>query len=541
MTALGCSAIAQPLLTTQLPQESPLVSLPIELLSLLIKNLPLLNAANLTLTCKSLFQMQPFIREEEQRRLTHGEYHLKTLGEKSHKVACLKIHRDHLITGSSDNTCRIWNLTSGQCLRELEGHRGQILCIESNEGIIYTGSADQTCRVWEMDTGKCLATLGDNDKVIFLKLLKDRLITSTLFRTIVRNLKSHDVEAIFDQFLDPLQTLDSNETILVTLSFDHFFRSQLGQDTVKHLLSSLSKGEFPKQIPELKEYSSKTPCLRAWDLNSQEKLWEIEAGVIQHIKVLQSELFIVENTDPQSYQVLDLKSSTCLSKMTSELRRTTCCQLKAVDSLMVITGNGQWMSWDLKTGITLYSEKLEQLHDIGKLEIKHGKVFTSAKGNNETCIWDLATGKLLRILSLENCISNEIVFENALTNLLFENPLYLGYHDEKIVTKSTSSPAHIWDFNPQYDEFLKEMSATLNQDVILPLTDLNAMLANYKSIPEKTKNLIAAHFYRIIMKKDQLPTDPQHIRLGATWFCLNNSPVTTNQKKAQAIEAYLKH
>ncbi len=40
--------------------------------------------------------------------------------------------RDKLVTGSFDNTCRIWDASSGRCIRALIGHEGEISSTQFN-------------------------------------------------------------------------------------------------------------------------------------------------------------------------------------------------------------------------------------------------------------------------------------------------------------------------------------------------------------------------------------------------------------------------
>ena len=56
-----------------------------------------------------------------------------------------------MITASSDKTCRIWSVDTGNELQVLEGHEDEIFsCAFNYEGdTIITGSKDNTCRIWK--------------------------------------------------------------------------------------------------------------------------------------------------------------------------------------------------------------------------------------------------------------------------------------------------------------------------------------------------------------------------------------------------------
>jgi WD40 repeat protein len=65
------------------------------------------------------------------------------------------------VSGSSDNTLRLWDLESGECLRILAGHTATVstVSITPNGKTAFSGSDDGTLRVWNLENGKCLKTL----------------------------------------------------------------------------------------------------------------------------------------------------------------------------------------------------------------------------------------------------------------------------------------------------------------------------------------------------------------------------------------------
>ena len=62
-------------------------------------------------------------------------------------VRCLQVNGTTLISGSYDNTLKIWNLRSGLCTNTLRGHTDSVLCLQFDNEKIISGSADRTIRV----------------------------------------------------------------------------------------------------------------------------------------------------------------------------------------------------------------------------------------------------------------------------------------------------------------------------------------------------------------------------------------------------------
>lgn len=94
-----------------------------------------------------------------------------------------------LVTGSFDNTARIFDSATGALLRTLEGHQGQVLCLAlSGDGVrLLTGSRDNTLRLWDMLVPHPLAAWGGHqDTISGLALSPDGTlaVTSSADRTL---------------------------------------------------------------------------------------------------------------------------------------------------------------------------------------------------------------------------------------------------------------------------------------------------------------------------------------------------------------------
>ena len=64
------------------------------------------------------------------------------------------------MTGSDDETVRIWDATTGEVVCALEGHGDLVLCVAwSPDGRrVATGSVDKTARIWNAVTGTVART-----------------------------------------------------------------------------------------------------------------------------------------------------------------------------------------------------------------------------------------------------------------------------------------------------------------------------------------------------------------------------------------------
>ena len=72
----------------------------------------------------------------------------------------MALNDGRILSWSSDNTLRLWDGQSGQCLKVLEGHSNSVLgALALNDGRILSWSWDKTLRLWDGQSGQCLKVL----------------------------------------------------------------------------------------------------------------------------------------------------------------------------------------------------------------------------------------------------------------------------------------------------------------------------------------------------------------------------------------------
>jgi WD40 repeat protein len=103
---------------------------------------------------------------------------LRTLESHTDRVESVALTSDgrFALSGSCDKTLRLWELATGRCLRTLKGHTGAVtaVALTGDARFALSGSWDKTLRLWELATGRCLLTLvGHADSVTSVALTSD--------------------------------------------------------------------------------------------------------------------------------------------------------------------------------------------------------------------------------------------------------------------------------------------------------------------------------------------------------------------------------
>ena len=72
----------------------------------------------------------------------------------------VKINENTIASASWDETIKIWDIITGNCLKTLVGHSGIVsFLVKVNGNKIASASGDKTMKIWDIITGNCLKTL----------------------------------------------------------------------------------------------------------------------------------------------------------------------------------------------------------------------------------------------------------------------------------------------------------------------------------------------------------------------------------------------
>jgi len=94
-----------------------------------------------------------------------------------------------LISGSQDQTIRVWNLATGELIHILKGHQDSVnaVVLSPDEQIIASASADKTIKLWHLQSGELLGTFtGHTNAVTTLSFTNsgEMLVSGSLDKTI---------------------------------------------------------------------------------------------------------------------------------------------------------------------------------------------------------------------------------------------------------------------------------------------------------------------------------------------------------------------
>ncbi len=338
---------------------------------------------------------------------------LRTLEGHSARVSSVSVTPDGqtAVSGSHDETVRVWDLTSGKVRHTMAGHTDVVNCVSvTPDGqTAVSGSWDGTVRVWELARGQCRHTLqGHRDRVNSVSLTPDGQIAvsgSDDYTVRVWDLVSGKVRHTMAGHAGPVDcvSVTADGRTAVSTSLDGTAR-----------VWDLTSGE----LCHTKGYTgavSVTPdgqtavsgshdeTVRVWDLTSG-KVRHTMAGhtdVVNCVSVTADGRTAVSGSPDETVRVWDLVSGQCRRTMEGHAGTVSCVSVTA-DGRTAVSGGGHPDNtvrvWELASGQCRHTL---QGHNSGVNCVSltpDGRTAVSGSWGGTVRVWDLTSGEVRHML-----------------------------------------------------------------------------------------------------------------------------------------------
>ncbi|XP_077088525.1 F-box/WD repeat-containing protein 7 isoform X3 [Siphateles boraxobius] len=302
-------------------------------------------------------------------------------GHDDHVITCLQFCGNRIVSGSDDNTLKVWSAVTGKCLRTLVGHTGGVWSSQMRDNIIISGSTDRTLKVWNAETGECIHTLyGHTSTVRCMHLHEKRVVSGSRDAT----LRVWDIETG-----QCLHVLMGHVAAVRCVQYD-------GRRVVS--------GAYDFMV-------------KVWDPETETCLHTLQ-GHTNRVYSLQFDgIHVVSGSLDTSIRVWDVETGNCIHTLTGHQSLTSGMELK--DNILV-SGNADSTVkiWDIKTGQCLQTLQGPHKHQSAVTCLQFNKNFVITSSDDGTVkLWDLRTGEFIRnLVTLESGGSGGVVWRIRASN-----------------------------------------------------------------------------------------------------------------------------
>lgn len=167
------------------------------------------------------FIIHPFNDEPLESTETEDLKLVKTLeGHTAGITSLITLENSFLVSGSRDNTIKIWDVKEGICVHTLEGHTGYISALlQLRNGYLASGSSDKTIKIWDPTNGRLIRTLEGHESIVLsLAELQNDYLVSEDYKVKIWNTHDGSLKTYDDLMRMPGYTDFESEVIVEDFS-----------------------------------------------------------------------------------------------------------------------------------------------------------------------------------------------------------------------------------------------------------------------------------------------------------------------------------
>ncbi|XP_030380133.1 F-box/WD repeat-containing protein 7 [Scaptodrosophila lebanonensis] len=277
-------------------------------------------------------------------------------GHDDHVITCLQFSANRIVSGSDDNTLKVWSAVTGKCLRTLVGHTGGVWSSQMSDNIIISGSTDRTLKVWDMERGTCVHTLqGHTSTVRCMHLHGNKVVSGSRDAT----LRVWDIELgtclhVLVGHLAAVRCVQYDGKLIVSGAYDYMVKIwHPERQECLHTLQGHTNRVYSLQFDGIHVVSG--------SLDTSIRVWDVETGNCKHTLMghqsltsgmeLRQNILVSGNAD-STVKVWDITTGQCLQTLSGPNKHQSAVTCLQFNSRFVVTSSddGTVKLWDVKTG-----------------------------------------------------------------------------------------------------------------------------------------------------------------------------------------------
>ena len=309
-----------------------------------------------------------------------------------------------VISGSDDNTVKVWNLETGEEQFTLTGHSGFVLAVAVDGKRVISGSSDNTVKVWNLETGEEQFTLtGHSGFVQAVAVTADgtRVISGSDDNTVkVWNLETGEELFTLTGHSDWVRAVavTADGTRVISGSDDNtvkVWNLETGEE--QFTLTGHSGFVLAVAVDGKRVISgSDDNTVKVWNLETGKEQFTLtgHSGVVQAVSVTADRTRVISGSWDKTVKVWNLETGEELFTLTGHSDWVRAVAVTA-DGTRVISGSDDKTVkvWNLETGEELFTLTGHSDWVRAVAVTADGTRVISGSEDNTVKVWNLETGE----------------------------------------------------------------------------------------------------------------------------------------------------
>ena len=321
------------------------------------------------------------------------------------------------LSGSADNTLKLWDLNTGKEIRTFSGHVGSVLSVAiSPDGrLALSGSDDKTLKLWDINTGKEIRTFwGHVGSVLSADLSQDgRFALSGSGDTTM---------TLWD-----INTGEAIRTFLVKEGITSVAFSPDGR-------FAISGGAARR-------------TLRLWEISTGKEIrtFSGHTDYVSSAAISRDGRFVLSGSGDKTLKLWNIKTGKEIRTFSGHTGYVSSAAISR-DGRFVLSGSGDktLKLWDISTGkeITTFSGHANDATSVAFSP--DGRTVLSGSGDKTLKLWDISTGREINIFSRANTsIIESVAYGQNGRLVVSSNRTVHANHTNQVINKTIK----LWDIN----------------------------------------------------------------------------------------------
>lgn len=320
---------------------------------------------------------------------------LELKGHRNNIITCVQMFDNTIVSGSNDNTLKVWNASTGKCLQTLLGHTGTIWSTQIFGDLIVSGSSDKTVKVWNAVTGECIHTLFGHTDIITCLDLHNNIVVSGSDDTTLRvwDIMSGRCKHVLVGHDEVVRCVKYNGTLVVSVTCDYEIRVwKPDKEECLHTLQESQDIPVHEELSIGADYLKFDGChVASQSFDGRIRLWNVETGQCELTFMGHLWMGRLRNTSSSVQRI-----------------RSSCMELK--DNILISGYQDCFIKiWDIISGECLKTLSGPGRHHSAVTCLQfNNKFVVTSDSDRKVKVWDSKTGRFLRDLgTLNMCRSTE--------------------------------------------------------------------------------------------------------------------------------------